>query len=295
MKLYIKEQMVLPVLESAVLGKSRNDAASVLTASLLLAPADTYFQKLSLAAGDPVRLMDGSGSEIFLGAIHQIDRTENAARITAYDRGVYLARNELYGLFLGSGADIAAQVAAKLEIPLGRVEADGQYKTIVSRAGQSAFSILRRAVGEGREISIQNGALTIVACAGPAIRLAPERILSVSSRAGIGEMVNRCVTLRRNGSVAAQTQNPGDIAAYGQFQRVRLLSGEVPAERLQGRTMSARVTALGDLALRCGVTVRADRPEWGLEGAYAVTAVEHRWEKGLFTTAVSLEQENRPA
>lgn len=262
-KLYVRDQMVLPVLESAVLGKNRNDAASVLTASILLAPADTCFQKLSLAVGDPVRLTDGSGDEVFLSSIHQIDRTEDAARITAYDRRAYLARNELYGLFLGSRAEIAAQVAAKLGISLGKVEADGQYKTIVSRAGQSAFSILRRAVGTGREISIQNGALTVTAQGGPAMRLAPERVLSVSSRAGIGEMVNRCVTLCWNGGIAAQTQNREDIAAYGQFQRVRILSGEAPAELLRGKTMSVRVAMLGDLALRCGGTVQADRPQWG--------------------------------
>lgn len=129
--------------------------------------------------------------------------------------------------------------------------------------GQSAFSILRRAVGTGREISIQNGALTVTAQGGPAVRLAPERVLSVSSRAGIGEMVNRCVTLRWNGGIAAQTQNREDIAAYGQFQRVRILSGEAPAELLRGKTMSVRVAMLGDLALRCGGTVRADRPQWG--------------------------------
>jgi len=294
-KLYVKDQMVMPVLENAALGKSRSDAASILTASVLLAPADTYFQKLSLAVGDPVRMMDDSGQEICLGSIHQLDRTEDAAGITAYDRGVYLARNELYGLFLGSGAEIAAQVAAKLGISLGRVEADEQYKTIVSRAGQSAFSILRRAVGEGREISMQNGTLTVTAHSGAAVRLPPERVLSVSCRAGIGEMINRCVTLRRNGGVAAQVQNSGDIAAYGQFQRVRLLSGEAPAELLRGRTMSARVVMLGDLAIRCGGTVEANRPQWGLEGTYRVAAVEHRWEKGLFTTAMSLEQVNRPA
>lgn len=280
----------MPVLEKAALGKSRNDAARVLTASVLTAPADTYFQKLSLALGDPVRLLDDAGGELFLGSIHELDRTEDRVRLTAYDRGVYLTRNELYGLFLGSGADIAAQVAGKLGIPLGRVEADGQYKAIVSRAGQSAFSILRRAVGDGREISVENGALTVSAGGGTPVRLAPERVLSVSSRAGLGEMVNSCVTLRRNGGAAGQARNSADIAAYGQFQRVRLLSGETPAELLRGRTMSARVTALGDLAVRCGGTVEADRPQWGLEGAYTVTAVEHRWEQGLFTTAMSLEK-----
>lgn len=105
--------------------------------------------------------------------------------------------------------------------------------------------------------------LTVTAQGGPAVRLAPERVLSVSSRAGIGEMVNRCVTLRWNGGIAAQTQNREDIAAYGQFQRVRILSGEAPAELLRGKTMSVRVAMLGDLALRCGGTVQADRPQWG--------------------------------
>ncbi len=294
MKLYVSNQMILPVLESAALAKSRNDAAATLSASVLLAPADTYFQELALTLGDPVRLLDDSGKEIFFGSIHQIDRTQDTARITAYDQGVYLARNELYGLFLGSGADIAAQVAAKLGIPLGKVEADGQYKTIISRAGQTAFSILRQAVGEKREISVHSGALTVTAQGGETICLAAEQVLSVSCRAGIGEMVNRCITLRRNGGVASQVQDGAAIAAYGQFQRVRLLSGEVPAELLRGKTMSARIVLQGNLSIRCGGIVQAGGTRffhaWGLEGAYAVTAVEHRWERGLFTTAVSLEK-----
>lgn len=293
MKLYIKDQMVLPVLESVRLGKNRNDAASILSASLLLAPADTYFQTLSVALGDPARLLDGSGEELFLGSVHQIDRSEDRVRLTAYDRGVYLTRNELHGLFLGSGAQIAAQAAGMLGIPLGKVEADGQYKVIVSRAGRSAFSILRQAVGEGREISVQNGALTVSAGGGAPVPLAPEAVLSVSSRAGLGEMVNRCVVLGRNGRTVSRAQNAGDIAAYGQFQRVRLKAGETAAEVLRGRVMSARATVLGDPRLRCGGTVEAGDSElfraWGLGGVYTVTAVEHVWEKGVFTTSVSLE------
>ena len=46
---------------------------------------------------------------------------------------------------------------------------------------------------------------------------------------------------------------------------------------------------LGDLSLRCGGRVEAHRPQWGLEGVYDITAHEHRWEKGVFTTSLSLE------
>lgn len=297
MKLYIKDQMVLPALGRAALGKTRSDAAAQLTASILSAPADTYFPKLSLAAGDPVRLLDGGGRERFLGAVHEIRRTEGGAVLTAYDRGVYLTRNELYGVFQGTGAQIAAQAAERLGLPLGEVEDDGLWRRIVTRAGRSAFSILREAVGEGREIAVENGALVIRRNGGEPVPLAPERVLSVSSQAGIGEMVNRCVVTGRNGRTAASAERAGDRRAYGQFQKVLLQSGGSPAdqaqEALRGRTMTARAEVLGDLALRCGGRASASGAllsGWGLEGIYTVTAVEHLWENGLFTTSVSLEQ-----
>ncbi len=87
MKLLIGQQMVMPALESVRLGKTRNEAAACLTATVLIAPADTYFLKLSVAVGDVVRLLDDGGKEIFLGSVHELDRTPEAVTLTAYDRG----------------------------------------------------------------------------------------------------------------------------------------------------------------------------------------------------------------
>ena len=150
MKLLIGQQMVMPALESVRLGKTRNEAAACLTATVLIAPADTYFLKLSVAVGDVVRLLDDGGKEIFLGSVHELDRTPDTVTLTAYDRGVYLTRNELYGVYAGTGRRIAGKIAGELGVPLGAVEDDGLYRTIVTGPGESAFSILRRAVGEGR-------------------------------------------------------------------------------------------------------------------------------------------------
>ena len=98
---------------------------------------------------------------------------------------------------------------------------------------------------------------------------------------------------QRNAAVLSQVRDDASISAYGLFQRVRLQSGEAPAELLRGRTLSARIGLLGDLAFQCGGTAEAGDADlfraWGLTGRYAVTAVEHRWEKGLFTTSLSLE------
>lgn len=252
--------MVMPALESVRLGKTRNEAAACLTATVLIAPADTYFLKLSVAVGDVVRLLDDGGKEIFLGSVHELDRDPEAVTLTAYDRGVYLTRNELYGVYAGTGRQIAGKIAGELGVPLGAVEDDGLYRTIVTGPGESAFSILRRAVGEGR--------------------------------ASMGNMVNRAVVTGRNGRILATAQNTGDITACGQFQRVMGKSGDPQAQAraaLRRRSLSARVTVLGDLSLRCGGRVEAHRPQWGLEGVYDITAHEHRWEKGVFTTSLSLE------
>ena len=109
MKLYIGQQMVLPALESIRLGKTRSEAAATLTATVLTAPADTYFLKLSMAVGDVVRLLDDGGKEIFLGSVQELARDPQAVTLTACDRGVYLTRNELYGVFSGTGRDIACR------------------------------------------------------------------------------------------------------------------------------------------------------------------------------------------
>jgi len=294
-KLYIGQQMVLPALGAVCLGKSRTEAAATLTATVLTAPADTYFLKLSLAVGGPVRLLDDGGKEIFLGSIQELDRDPEAVTLTAYDRGLYLTRNELYGVFSGTGKDIAAKVAGELGIPLGTVEDDGLRRTIVTGAGQSAFSILRQAVGEGREISLRDGALTVTRRDPIVYVLPPQDILEVTSRASVRSMVNRAVVVGRNGNRLASAENSGDIALYGRFQQVLGKDGDPAAQAgavLKGRVLSARVTLLGNLVYRCGGTVEVHRPQWGLEGAYAVTAHEHKWEKGLFTTSLSLEAIN---
>lgn len=141
--------MVMPALESVRLGKTRNEAAACLTATVLIAPADTYFLKLSVAVGDVVRLLDDGGKEIFLGSVHELDRTPEAVTLTAYDRGVYLTRNELYGVYAGTGRRIAGKIAGELGIPLGAVEDDGLYRTIVTGPGSPPSPFCAEPWGRG--------------------------------------------------------------------------------------------------------------------------------------------------
>jgi len=293
LKLYVGQQMILPVLESLTLGKARSEAATTLTATILLAAADTYLQKPSLALGDPVRLLDDEGKEVFLGSIHVLERTPEKVILTAYDRGIYLTRNELRGAYFGESADIVHQVAEDLGIAVGTVETGPGMRFFASYSGESAFSILRQTVGEKYEISIRDDALCVTRGAYIVYVLQPSQILDVSGTASLAHMVNRCTVVDRKNIARASAEQPADIATYGQFQTVLRQNGDDPSAQartaLKGRSLQGEVTVLGNLNYRCGCAVELHRSEWGLDGVYAVTAAEHRWEGGIHTTAMQLE------
>lgn len=293
MRLTINGNLVNPVLGSVQLAKELGDAAATLTATVWTAAADTYFLHLSLQVGDVVRLTEDDGTERFLGSIHALERTPRQVKLTAFDRGVYLTRNEVGGVFAGSGNDICRQVAAKLGLKTGILEADSRWQTIPALTGKSAYAVLRQAAGEGREVTVEGEALTVRNKGTVTYTLTADAVREVSARADIRKVIDRCIVVDRKGRTLATAQNDAQRAAYGTFQRIMGKNTADPAAQAQaalvGRTMTAEVTVDGNCGYRCGAYLKGTLPQWGLEGTYRVTAVRHRWEKGLFTTELTLE------
>lgn len=277
---------------SVTLERSRGDAAATLTAVLLTDVADRYFPKESVALGDAVRLLDGAGEEVFLGAVQAVTRNAETVTVLACDRGLYLTANELSGVFAGSPEGICRAVAMRLSLPVGTLEVPSGWKRLVAGAGVRAFDILRQAVGDGREISLSNGALTVTAAGQERFLIGEETVLASRGTADAREMVNRCAVIDRRGAEAGTAQNAEDIARFGLRQRVLGKSGDAPAQAqdgLRGRTLRGELTVRGDLKYRCGALVELHRRDWGMDGAYPLTAVKHRWERGLFTTELTWE------
>jgi len=280
--------------QSVTLERSRGDAAATLTAVLLTDVADRYFPKESVALGDAVRLLDDAGEEVFLGAVQAVTRNAETVTVLACDRGLYLTANELSGVFAGSPEGICRAVAMRLSLPVGTLEVPAGWKRLVAGAGVRAFDILRQAVGDGREISLSNGALTVTAAGGERFLIAEETVLASRGTADARGMVNRCAAIDRKGAEAGTAQNAEDIARFGLRQRVLGKSGDAPAQAqsgLRGRTLRGELTVRGDLKYRCGALVELHRRDWGMDGAYPLTAVKHRWERGLFTTELTWEGE----
>ena len=293
MILTINGLCVNPVLGSVRLEKHRGEAAATLIAALWQAAADTYFLQLSLKVGDTVRLTEEDGTERFLGAIHEISRTPEKVVLTAFDQGIYLARNEVHGVFAGTGGEICRQAMSRLDIPIGEVDAKGDYQVIPAPGGINAFTLLRQAAGQDREITLEAGRLVARRQRSVTYLLRSEHIREISASADIRNLVNRCVVTDRKGRTAATVENRADCEIYGSFQTVLGKSGDDPATQaknaLKGRSMAAEVVLHGNMGYACGAYVRGQQPQWGLEGLYRVKAVAHCWEQGDFTTELTLE------
>lgn len=190
MKLYANGILLNAAAQSVTLEKSRGDAAATLTAVLLTAAADRYFPKESLALGD-------AGEEVFLGAVQAVSRNVETVTLIACDRGLYLTANEMSGVFAGSPEGICRAVAMRLSLLVGTLEVPAGWKRLVAGAGVRAFDILRQAVGEEREISIQNGALTVTKAGQERFVIAEETVLASCGTA------DACAPAVRGGLFAA--------------------------------------------------------------------------------------------
>ena len=293
MKLYGNGVLLNGMTEQVTLERNRGEAAATLTADLITAVGDTYFQKESLSLGDVVRLLDDEEKECFLGAVQMLRRTPETVRLVACDRGLFLTQNQLHGVFAGSGADIVKAVGRQLGLAVGQVDAPAAYRCVTANTGESAFSLLRRAVGEDREITLSDGALTVRKWSGNVYRLPPEHVLAAEGLADIRKMVNRAVVVDYKKRVVATAQNSEELKAYGQRQRILGKQGSDPQTQakaaLQGKVLGGTVTLWGDLNYRCGDAVELHRSAWGMAGVYRITAVQHRWKAGAFTTELTLE------
>lgn len=190
MKLYANGILLNAAAQSVTLEKSRGDAAATLKAVLLTAAADRYFPKESLALGD-------AGEEVFLGAVQAVSRNVETVTLIACDRGLYLTANEMSGVFAGSPEGICRAVAMRLSLLVGTLEVPAGWKRLVAGAGVRAFDILRQAVGEEREISIQNGALTVTKAGQERFVIAEETVLASRGTA------DACAPAVRGGLFAA--------------------------------------------------------------------------------------------
>lgn len=97
----------------------------------------------------------------------------------------------------------------------------------------------------------------------------------------------QCVTDYENGRLNIFLR--GEIGRTPEMGRLRGLTARNAFSEETGEAIrEARATFAGNVEARCGQAIRIDRPTLGVYGAYLVTQVRKKWEKGLMTTELGL-------
>lgn len=294
MRVFAGETDVTARAVAVELERSRADAAATLRVTLWQGARERDLPRLSLALGDAVHLVGEAGQAVFTGAVQTLTRTSERVTLLACDEGLYLTKNELSGVFAGSAEEVCRAVAARLALPVGTLDCPDETRCIVARARRSAFSLLREAAGEAREIAVRGGALHITRTGETSVEIPAGRVLACESTADLRGMVTRCTVLTASGHAAAAAEDAASASRYGERGQIVWKRGdarEQAARGLRGRRVSGELLVCGDLRLACGVRAVLACPEWGLDGAYPVVAVRHTWRAGRFTSELTWEAE----
>lgn len=249
---------------------------------------------------------------LFSGSVFARRRNslEDVFSVTAYDRGIYLKKNETYRKVRSQTPEaVTAQLCAEFGIPTGTLAATGVklsrnfLPATLYQVIQTMYTLASEQTGKQYQIRFRSDALEVVEKArGPeTLRLIPgSNLLSCES----GESIENLVT-----SVAVYDEEYRHLATYDSTQGLRELYGlmqqairasdkEDPAQSarqiLEENGIKTTITAkcLGNTKLITGNAVVVHEPVTGTDGLFWILSDSHTTANGIYQTTVTLDFRN---
>ena len=228
--------------------------------------------------------------------------------VVAYDRGLYLTRNNTYKRIEKQTPEaVTAALCGEFGIPVGKLAATGVpltrnflgvnlYKIIMTlytlAAAQTGKKYRIRFVGRNLEV-VEMG------ISEDSILLKPgSNLLRCVTTESASKMTNS-VAIYDDTYQKIDTQEDREaVALYGLMQEaIKASAYEDPAARAKqilkenGLQTDITVEALGNLKLITGNTVALQEPATGVYGQFWIISDAHTWRRGLYRTKVTLSLE----
>ena len=227
--------------------------------------------------------------------------------VTAYDRGVYLTRNSATLQAAGQTPEaLTAALCAEYGIQAGAIAETG-VKIRRNFVGVSLYRIIMtlytlaaETTGEKYAVRFEGEKLSIVKIArtDETILLTPgSNILSLTAREDASRIINS-VAIYGDYTRQALYDDAESVALYGLMQQAVKLSAEEDAASYAGRILrenglKTTITAscIGNLKLVTGNTAAVREPVTNTFGLFWIVSDTHTWERGVYTTKVTLSLE----
>jgi len=229
---------------------------------------------------------------------------------TAYDRGIFLKRNETSLAVRGQTPEaVAGQLCAEFGIEAGELAATGVqlnrnfFGVDLYRVIQSLYTLAAEQNGKKYQIRFRGGKLDVVEKAlGPeTLRLLPgSNLLSCDSSESIEKLVTSVAVYDdQYKKIASYDSEEGYRDLYGLMQQVLKASDkEDPAKSakqiLEDNGIKTTITArcLGNRKLISGNAAVVHEPVTGTDGLFWILTDSHTWTRGVYQTTVTLDFRN---
>ena len=298
-----KTSHITAVVQSKTWSGSYTDCARKLTYSAL---PDALSE-----LGGRVRLYH-EADILFSGSVFRRKR-DNASQVfdcTAYDRGIYLKKNETYLAVRNQTPEaVTAQICREFNIKFGSLAATG-FKLSRNFLGVSLYQIIQTMYtlaaeqnGKKYQIRFRADTLEVVekALGAESIRLVPgSNLLSCSSEESIENMVTSVAVFDDQYKRIATYDSPNNYRAlYGLMQQaIKSSDKEDPAKSakqiLEDNGIKTTITAqcLGNTKLITGNAVVVHEPVTGTDGLFWILSDSHSTTRGIYQTQVTLDFRN---
>lgn len=297
---------VMQLVPSITWSGDMKQCARTLEFGLLSSPTDKSIPTVPCPLGASVLLNEG-GKTLFEGYIFSRQKSsgDNVIDVTAFDRGIYVKRNEAVYKFTNlTPEEITARVCADFGIETGSIAATGVtisrnfigvslYKII-----QTAYTLAADTTKEAYQVRFVGKKLTVIKKG-----ISPETVvlaggsnlMSASTTESVENMVNQVVIYDKNDNLVGTQSDAEFIKLYGLMQEYLKQSDDKDSTEkakkiLEDKGVSQKITVenLGDLRCVTGNTVVVQEPYTGLHGLFYIDDDTHTWKNGQYFNKLTL-------
>lgn len=286
------------LVQRATWSGDKASCARTLEADIACIAGDALLPQADIELGD--RVLFYGDAQLFDGFVFsvQVGTSDRTKTIKAFDRGVYLNRNQGYYAFQRTTPeDIVRRVAEDFGIPLGEIARTG-YRFSRNFLGQSLYKIIATAytlasadTGEKYRVEFSLDRLSVRRIEqddNTLIIRGGSNLLTASVTESIEEMTNRVRVVNKSYRAVDTVEDADAIARYGVMQSV-LNQGEDSAKQAKavladgGAKQKVTLTCMGDTRSITGRAVAVYESHTGLWGLYWIESDSHTWQNGIYT------------
>lgn len=236
------------------------------------------------------------------------DSLSHVIDVTAYDRGLYLTRNnKIFRVENQTPEAVTAAICGEFGISVGSLAATGVqltrnflgvnlYKIIMT-----LYTLAADQTGKKYRMRFRGAALEVVEMVQSAesILLKPGcNLLSCTTKEDASKMTNSVAIYDDQFNRMTVQQDDGAVALYGLMQAaIKASSYDDPAAHAKklleenGMKTTISLNALGNLKLITGNTVAIHEPITDTYGLFWITGDTHTWKSNIYQTKISVSLE----